>query len=72
MVILVVEECYSPVDIDGDGVTSEVIPFDFAGNARFADDLDTEDKLVFVGSFNLDPRSVALHTEVGVLFESMF
>ena len=27
-------------------------------------------KLVFVGSFNLDPRSFALNTEMGVLFES--
>jgi len=25
---------------------------------------------MFVGSFNLDPRSVALNTEMGVLFES--
>lgn len=27
-------------------------------------------QLVFVGSFNLDPRSIALNTELGVLFES--
>lgn len=27
-------------------------------------------QLVFVGSFNLDPRSIALNTEMGVLFES--
>jgi len=27
-------------------------------------------RMVFVGSFNLDPRSVALNTEMGVLFES--
>jgi putative cardiolipin synthase len=27
-------------------------------------------RAVFVGSFNLDPRSVALNTEMGVLFES--
>ena len=27
-------------------------------------------RAVFVGSFNLDPRSVALNTELGVLFES--
>lgn len=27
-------------------------------------------RMMFVGSFNLDPRSVALNTEMGVLFES--
>jgi len=27
-------------------------------------------QLIFVGSFNLDPRSIALNTELGVLFES--
>ncbi|HEX4937386.1 MAG TPA: phospholipase D-like domain-containing protein, partial [Candidatus Kapabacteria bacterium] len=32
----------------------------FAGDKRF----------VFVGSFNLDPRSVELNTEMGVVFES--
>jgi putative cardiolipin synthase len=31
--------------------------------------MSADGKLVFVGSFNLDPRSVALNTEMGVLFE---
>jgi len=32
--------------------------------------LNADGKLVFVGSFNLDPRSIALNTEMGVLFEN--
>jgi putative cardiolipin synthase len=32
--------------------------------------MSADGKLVFVGSFNLDPRSVALNTEMGVLFEN--
>jgi cardiolipin synthase C len=32
--------------------------------------MSADGKLVFVGSFNLDPRSVALNTEMGMLFEN--
>jgi len=32
--------------------------------------MGADGELVFVGSFNLDPRSVALNTEMGVLFEN--
>lgn len=32
--------------------------------------MGADGKLVFVGSFNLDPRSVALNTEMGMLFEN--
>jgi len=32
--------------------------------------MSADGKLVFVGSFNLDPRSIALNTEMGVLFEN--
>ena len=32
--------------------------------------MSADGKLVFVGSFNLDPPSVALNTEMGVLFEN--
>lgn len=32
--------------------------------------MSADGNLVFVGSFNLDPRSVALNTEMGVLFEN--
>jgi len=32
--------------------------------------MSADGKLVFIGSFNLDPRSVALNTEMGVLFEN--
>jgi putative cardiolipin synthase len=32
--------------------------------------MSADGKLVFVGSFNVDPRSVALNTEMGVLFEN--
>jgi len=32
--------------------------------------MSADGKLVYVGSFNLDPRSVALNTEMGVLFEN--
>ena len=32
--------------------------------------MSADGKLIFVGSFNLDPRSIALNTEMGVLFEN--
>jgi len=45
----------------------------FAGESRaalHAKSLVFDRKSVFIGSFNLDPRSVALNTEIGVLIDS--
>jgi putative cardiolipin synthase len=38
--------------------------------ALHAKSMVIDDKIIFIGTFNLDPRSVNLNTEVGVLIES--
>ena len=38
--------------------------------ALHAKSMVIDDRLVFIGTFNLDPRSANLNTEVGVLIES--
>lgn len=45
-------------------------PFGSSGSSLHAKTLTIDDKRVFVGSFNFDPRSAALNTELGFVIDS--
>lgn len=60
-----------PHDNDsGGGSGSGPGPFGSSGSSLHAKTLSIDDKRVFVGSFNFDPRSAALNTELGFIIDS--
>lgn len=54
----------------GSGSGSGPGPFGSSGSSLHAKTLTIDDKRVFVGSFNFDPRSAELNTELGFVIDS--
>lgn len=54
----------------GDEVSSKLGPFGSSGASLHAKTFAVDGKRIFVGSFNFDPRSARLNTEMGVLIDS--
>lgn len=54
----------------GDEVNSKLGPFGSSGASLHAKTFAVDRKRIFVGSFNFDPRSARLNTEMGLLIDS--
>ena len=54
----------------GDEVNSKLGPFGSSGASLHAKTFAVDGKRIFVGSFNFDPRSARLNTEMGLLIDS--
>lgn len=53
-----------------DAPTDRLGPFGSSGSSLHAKTFAVDGKRVFVGSFNFDPRSISLNTEMGLLIDS--
>lgn len=56
----------------GDLVSSKLGPFGSSGASLHAKTFAVDGKRIFVGSFNFDPRSARLNTEMGLLIDSEY
>lgn len=55
---------------EGSGFSSEIGPFGSSATSLHAKTFSIDNERIFVGSFNFDPRSIDLNTELGFVIES--